>query len=385
VLGGLVSDDLIQTEQQGADPRQHPAPRAPVPLAKREYREAHADGVPAAGHPARRQAIGLETNAKYRMMQDAQSQAAGRENQFLNRNVPAAHALARRTRAGLGRLRAAAPEDDEDEDEDRPPGSRLWRPRRLSCRLAVGAAPEPPPPRTRGRARPPAALRLRQAPRHPDHRTDRRARPGGLPARHQAAEPGRGAAFRPRAARNARGQRGGVRPAAAARLRERLERGDADGRGPRQRPGPVAGRAGPAGTVRPAGERGRRADHPADQRDPDAGGQGKRLRHPHRALREPPRRALPHRRRAARGRAVAPRGGAAGGLAHQGHVAARHRREARAAGRPHLAEGRRARRRRARLDHSLGPRRARRDAPARQAGRPAGPVQPRHGPGDRGR
>ena len=45
---------------------------------------------------------------------------------------------------------------------------------------------------------------------------------------------------------------------------------------------------------------------------------------------------------------------AAGGLAHQGHVQARHRREAPAAGRPHLAAHRRARGRRARLDPALG-------------------------------
>ena len=50
----------------------------------------------------------------------------------------------------------------------------------------------------------------------------------------------------------------------------------------------------------PARKRGRRADHPPDQRAAHRSGQGRRLRHPHRAVREPPRRALPHRRRAAR-------------------------------------------------------------------------------------
>ena len=62
---------------------------------------------------------------------------------------------------------------------------------------------------------------------------------------------------------------------------------------------------------------------------------------------------------------------AAGRLAHQGHVQARHRREAPAAGRTHQPAHRRARGRRARLDDPVGPRRARGAAPARQAGRPA--------------
>jgi general secretion pathway protein E len=82
--------------------------------------------------------------------------------------------------------------------------------------------------------------------------------------------------------------------------------------------------------------------------------QGKCLRHPHRAVREPPGRALPRRRRAARGAAAAEGRGAAGGQPHQGHGQARHRREAPAAGRPHRPAHRRASGRRARLDHSPG-------------------------------
>ena len=87
----------------------------------------------------------------------------------------------------------------------------------------------------------------------------------------------------------------------------------------RHRPG--APGAGAARAGRPARQRGRCADHPPDQRGADPGGEGERLRHPHRAVREPARGPLPRRRRAARGAAVEARGGAAGGVAHQGHVA----------------------------------------------------------------
>ena len=110
-----------------------------------------------------------------------------------------------------------------------------------------------------------------------------------------------------------------------------------------------------------------------------AGGEGERLGHPRRAVREPPRGALPRRRRAARSAAVQACGGAAGGLAHQGHVAPGHRREAPAAGRPHQPAHRRARGRRARLHHPFRSRRARGAAHPRQAGRQARPRAPRHG------
>jgi Flp pilus assembly secretin CpaC len=72
------------------------------------------------------------------------------------------------------------------------------------------------------------------------------------------------------------------------------------------------------------------------------------------AVRESPGGALSGRRRAARSAADQARGRAAGGVAHQGHVQARHRREAPAAGRPHQPAHRRPRGRRARLDHALG-------------------------------
>jgi general secretion pathway protein D len=88
VLGGLVSDDLIQTEQK--------VPLlGDIPILGQLFRSESAttekrtlmvflrpvilrDGVQSS----------IETNAKYRLMQDAQQEAAGRGNQFLNRNVP---------------------------------------------------------------------------------------------------------------------------------------------------------------------------------------------------------------------------------------------------------------------------------------------------------
>ncbi|NGP54812.1 type II secretion system secretin GspD [Thioalkalivibrio sp. XN8] len=88
VLGGLVSDDLIQSEQK--------VPLlGDIPLLGQLFRSQSAttekrtlmiflrpvilrDGVQSS----------METNAKYRLMQDAQSEAAGRNTQFLNRNVP---------------------------------------------------------------------------------------------------------------------------------------------------------------------------------------------------------------------------------------------------------------------------------------------------------
>ena len=83
------------------------------------------------------------------------------------------------------------------------------------------------------------------------------------------------------------------------------------------------------------GERG--AGHPAGQPADHPRRRDARLRHPHRAVRGPAARALPHRRRAARGRDAAARLHAADHLAHQDHGAARHRRAPAAAGRPHQA------------------------------------------------
>ena len=105
----------------------------------------------------------------------------------------------------------------------------------------------------------------------------------------------------------------------------------------------------------------RRPRGAADQRAPPRGGQGERLRHPHRALRRPPRRPLPHRRRPARHARRRPqRCTPRSSQPHQDHGQARHRREAPAAGRPHHAARRRPRDRPPRLDHPAALRRERR-------------------------
>jgi len=88
ILGGLVSDDLIQSEQK--------VPLlGDIPILGQLFRSQSAttekrtlmvflrpvilrDGVQSS----------METNAKYRLMQDAQNDAATRGSQFLNRNVP---------------------------------------------------------------------------------------------------------------------------------------------------------------------------------------------------------------------------------------------------------------------------------------------------------
>ena len=152
---------------------------------------------------------------------------------------------------------------------------------------------------------------------------------------------------RPVAARESR--RSHVRLPAAPGLRSRQRRHA----GSRRRRGihrPGAPRAGSARTGRPARERRRRADHPPHQRGAHAGGEGKRLGHPRRAVRKPAGGALPRRRRAARSAAEPARRRAAGRLAHQGHVETRHRREATAAGRTHQSQDRRTFGRRACID-----------------------------------
>ncbi len=100
-----------------------------------------------------------------------------------------------------------------------------------------------------------------------------------------------------------------------------------------------------------SGERG--AGHPARESDHLARRGDAGLRYPYRAVREPAARALPLRRRAARGRTAAgpPHGG--DHVAHQDHGPARHRRAPPAAGRPHQARGARHGDRFPRLDHSL--------------------------------
>ena len=131
--------------------------------------------------------------------------------------------------------------------------------------------------------------------------------------------------------------------------RRRIERRGRGRRG-RERGRPVAHDAGAAGDRGPARGQQRRADHPHAQRPAHPGGEGRRQRHPHRALRALELGALSRRRHAARGGAAQPRPARGADLAPEDHGRARHRREAPAAGRPHLAAHRRPRRRRARLD-----------------------------------
>ena len=81
----------------------------------------------------------------------------------------------------------------------------------------------------------------------------------------------------------------------------------------------------------------RGAGHPARLAHHHQRARRARVRHPRRAVREPPRRPLPHRRRAARSRVAAAPLLRRGDLARQDHGEPRHRRAAAAAGRPHPA------------------------------------------------
>jgi general secretion pathway protein D len=122
VLGGLVSDDLIQSER-----------RVPllgsIPILGYLFRSQSAttekrtlmvflrpvilrDGTQAA----------METNAKYRMMQDVQHRATERGGQFLNKNVPRPRmpAIEELEPASAGYV---PPRREEDEEEDSPPGA----------------------------------------------------------------------------------------------------------------------------------------------------------------------------------------------------------------------------------------------------------------------
>ena len=94
-----------------------------------------------------------------------------------------------------------------------------------------------------------------------------------------------------------------------------------------------------------------------------------RLRHPYRAVREPARRPLPDRRRAARGRVAAAPLLRCGDLAHQDHGEPRHRRTAAAAGRPHPAARAGQGDRSSRLDGADDARRVGGDADPRQGRR----------------
>ena len=79
----------------------------------------------------------------------------------------------------------------------------------------------------------------------------------------------------------------------------------------------------------------RRPGRQACQPDHSGSGQPAGQRHPHRAVRRPRPRPLPHRRRAGRTRQPAAPPAGAHALASQDHGQHRHRREAPAAGRPH--------------------------------------------------
>ncbi len=128
VLGGLVSDDLIQTEQK-------------VPIL---------GSLPLLGHLFRSQSAttekrtlmvflrpvimrdgtqaSLETNAKYRVMQDAQGRAGERGNQFLNKNIskPQMPSLEELVPASAGYVPPAPGEDEDKDGNERgelPPGA----------------------------------------------------------------------------------------------------------------------------------------------------------------------------------------------------------------------------------------------------------------------
>lgn len=122
VLGGLVSDDLIQTEQ-----------RVPflgsIPILGHLFRSQSAttekrtlmvflrpvilrDGVQAS----------METNAKYLQMQGAQQGAAGRGSQFLNRNVPRPQIPTFEELEPASAGYVPPPAEPEEDDRDQPPG-----------------------------------------------------------------------------------------------------------------------------------------------------------------------------------------------------------------------------------------------------------------------
>jgi general secretion pathway protein D len=126
VLGGLVSDDLIQSEQK-------------VPLL---------GDLPILGHLFRSQSAttekrtlmvflrpvilrdgvqsSMETNAKYRLMQNAQQEAAGRGNQFLNRNMkrPTVPEIEELKPASAGYVPPKPEQDEEDGGTENPPEPR---------------------------------------------------------------------------------------------------------------------------------------------------------------------------------------------------------------------------------------------------------------------
>ena len=104
----------------------------------------------------------------------------------------------------------------------------------------------------------------------------------------------------------------------------------------------------------------------------DPGGGGPRLRHPRRARRARPPHPVPHRRRAARGDALAAQHPGRRDQPPQGHGRHQHRRAPHPAGRPHQHEGRRPRHRPPCRDPADGVRREGRHANPRQG--PGGPA-----------
>ena len=231
----------------------------------------------------------------------------------------------------------------------------------------------------RARLRRPERLRRRQG----RHEHDRRRQGAPIPD-----DPDR----LPRRAHAARGDRGSREPAGARRHhdghrlrgapRGGLARGhrrpdreprNARGLGPRDR-----GR-GRGGGHRAARVGGRRAGREARARRDRRCGAPRRLGHPLRAARERHARALPRGRRGVRldDRPAPPR--LRPRLPDQDHGRARHRREARAAGRPHRPVGGRQLRGPARGDPAGGARRVGGDAHPRLAADRDGPRPPRHG------
>jgi len=123
VLGGLVSDDLIQSEQK-------------VPIL---------GSLPLLGHLFRSQSAttekrtlmvflrpvilrdgtqaGMETNAKYRLMQGAQDRAGERGSQFLNRNVPRPVIPSIEDLEPASKGYVPPRREDYEEDADLPPGA----------------------------------------------------------------------------------------------------------------------------------------------------------------------------------------------------------------------------------------------------------------------
>ncbi|MFU8896285.1 MAG: type II secretion system secretin GspD [Gammaproteobacteria bacterium] len=125
VLGGLVSDDLVQTEQR-------------VPIL---------GSIPVLGHLFRSQSAttekrtlmvflrpvilrdgvqsAMETNAKYRQMQEAHDSAGQRGSQFLNRNVPRPRmpAIEELEPASAGYVPPGRERDEDEDDGERAPGA----------------------------------------------------------------------------------------------------------------------------------------------------------------------------------------------------------------------------------------------------------------------